>query len=94
MQETIRARVDSKLKKQFEFTAKKHGQNVNQLLRSFMTDYVDKDKKQQTRHEETLQALESIAAGRCIAGDEVFAWLDTWGTDPASSVLRDAPKCK
>ncbi len=94
MQETIRARVDSQLKEQFEVAAKSHGQNASQLLRDFMADYVRRHNAQQIRREETLQAIESIEAGRFVAGDEVFAWMDTWGTDSAPAILKGAPECK
>jgi predicted transcriptional regulator len=94
MQETIRARVDSQLKEQFEFAAKSHGQNGSQLLRDFMADYVRRHKEQQIRREETLQAIESIEAGRHVAGDDVFAWMDTWGTDSTHGIMKGAPECK
>lgn len=90
MQETIRARVETHLKEQFENAAKSRGLNASQLLRDFMADYVHKHAEQQRRHEETLQAIESIEAGRFIAGEAVFTWLETWGSDTPS----DAPQCK
>ena len=33
------------------------------------------------RHEETLEALEDIESGRVVGGDEVMAWLASWGKD-------------
>jgi len=90
MQETIRARVDTHLKEQFESAAQSRGQNTSQLLRDFMADYVHRHEEQQRRREETLQAIESVEAGRFVAGEDVFAWLETWGAETPA----DAPQCK
>ncbi|NDV26660.1 CopG family ribbon-helix-helix protein [Desulfovibrio sp. JC010] len=90
MQETIRARVESDLKEKFELAAKDRGQSSSHLLREFMADFVRKHEETKKRDAETMLALESIEAGRFIEGDEVFDWLDSWGTDN----VKEAPKCE
>lgn len=90
MQETIRARVDTALKNKFEDIAKREGKNSSHLLREFMAEFVARHEEQVKRHEETLLAVESIEAGRYIEGDEVFAWMDSWGTEAET----DVPECK
>ena len=90
MQETIRARVDADLKEKFEMAAKDRGQSSSHLLREFMTNFVSSHEEQEKRRAETLSAIESIEAGRFIEGEEVFAWMDTWGTED----VTDVPKCK
>ena len=90
MQETVRARVDAALKEQFEVAAKARGQSASWLLREFMADFVRRHEEEKARRAETLLAIESVEAGRFIEGDEVFAWLDTWGTDHET----DAPTCE
>nr|WP_321512944.1 hypothetical protein [uncultured Pseudodesulfovibrio sp.] len=90
MQETIRARVDVALKDKFEAIAQKRGQSSSHLLREFMVDFVTKHEAQEQRREETLLAIESIEAGRFVEGDDVFAWMDSWGTEAET----DAPECK
>jgi predicted transcriptional regulator len=90
MQETIRARVDTALKDKFEAIAKSQGKNSSHLLREFMVDFINKHEERETRLAETLLAIESIEAGRYVEGDEVFAWLDSWGSEAET----DAPECR
>ncbi|WP_022660392.1 CopG family ribbon-helix-helix protein [Paucidesulfovibrio longus] len=89
MQETIRARVDTALKNKFEAIAKSQGKNSSHLLREFMVDFINRHEEREKRRTETLLAIESIEAGRYIDGEEVFAWLDSWGSETES----DAPEC-
>lgn len=49
---------------------------------------------QQVRREETLQAIEGIEAGRHIAGDDVSAWMDTWGASSTPAIMKSTPECK
>lgn len=90
MQGIIRARVDATIKDKFEAIAKSQGKNSSHLLREFMVDFIDKHEEQAKRHTETLLAIESIEAGRFVEGDEVFAWLDSWGSEAET----DAPECR
>ncbi|MGE4469325.1 MAG: CopG family ribbon-helix-helix protein [Desulfovibrio sp.] len=90
MQETIRARVDAALKEKFETAAKSRGQSSSHVLREFMMDFVKRHEEQEKRDAETLLAVESIEAGRFVEGEEVFAWMDSWGTEHE----LDVPKCK
>ncbi|WP_320007385.1 ribbon-helix-helix protein, CopG family [Maridesulfovibrio sp.] len=90
MQETIRARVEADLKERFELAAKDQGQSSSYLLREFMSDFVRKHEENKKRDAETLLAIESIEAGRFVEGDDVFDWLNSWGTDN----VKDAPTCE
>jgi predicted transcriptional regulator len=90
MQETIRARVDTALKDKFEAIAKSQGKNSSHLLREFMVDFINKHEEREKRRAETLLAIESIEAGRYVEGNEVFAWLESWGSEAET----DAPECR
>lgn len=90
MQETIRARVDAALKAEFEDAAKSRGQSASHLLRQFMAEFVRRHKEERRRLAETVLAMESVEAGRFMEGAEVFAWMDSWGTDSET----DAPECE
>jgi predicted transcriptional regulator len=90
MQEIIRARVDAALKDKFEAIAKSRGKSSSLLLREFMVEFVSSHEEQERRRAETLLAIESIEAGRFVDGDEVFAWMDSWGTGAET----DMPECK
>ena len=37
--------------------------------------------EEETRWQETLQALESVHQGKVVDGDTVHEWLKSWGTE-------------
>jgi predicted transcriptional regulator len=50
---------------------------INEALREF----IERKEQEQVRWEETLAAMESVAKGDVVAGEEVHAWLRSWGSD-------------
>jgi predicted transcriptional regulator len=57
---------------------------INQALREF----ISRESVEDERWRETLSALESLTAGRVVEGEDVHAWLRSWGTPDE----LDAPK--
>lgn len=49
---------------------------INQALREFF----ERKALEQTRWQETLQAIESVAQGKVVSGDAVHTWLQSWGS--------------
>lgn len=49
---------------------------INQALREFL----ERQEQEQTRWQETLQAMESVAQGKVASGEAVHAWLRSWGS--------------
>ena len=58
------------------------------IINQALTDYVAKQKLEQTRWNQTLEAMESAAQGKVKEADEVHTWLESWGTDHE----QEAPK--
>lgn len=79
--EVIRARVPAELKLAFESLAANYGLSASHVLRNLMGQYVDQERELARRREETLEALEDIEAGRVVDGNDVMAWLASWGKD-------------
>ena len=77
----VRARIPQELKKDFEEVAAAHDMSLSHVMRMLMVQYVDQEKKIVLRHEQTLEALEDIEAGRVVDGEEVMNWLSSWGTE-------------
>lgn len=50
---------------------------INQALR----EYIARAAADQSRWQETLAAMESVARGEVLQGEAVHAWLQSWGTD-------------
>ncbi len=77
----IRTRVPEDLKQDFEAAASVRGWNLSQTIRQLMQQSVLQEKELIRRREESLEALEDIAAGRVVEGEKVMNWLADWGTD-------------
>lgn len=58
------------------------------IINQALTDYVAKQKLEQTRWNQTLEAMESAAQGKVMEAGEVHTWLESWGTDHE----QEAPK--
>ncbi len=48
---------------------------INQALR----EYISRESLGEERWKETLGALESLKAGKVVEGEDVHAWLRSWG---------------
>ena len=49
---------------------------INQALKEF----VERQSREQIRWQETLSAMQSVAHGKLISGEDVHKWLNSWGT--------------
>lgn len=51
------------------------------VAQSRPSDDLEREDLRQRRAEETREALAELDAGNLVDGDEVLAWIDTWGSD-------------
>lgn len=59
-------------------------------MREAITQYVEREEKRQSLHQEALAAWQEVQdTGLHVTGDEVTAWLDSWGIDNE----LPAPEC-
>ena len=49
---------------------------INQAIR----EYLERQQLEQTRWQETLEAMDSVAQGKVVSGEAVHAWLRSWGS--------------
>ena len=50
------------------------------VINTALREYLAHRSLEQQRWQDTLSALEDIRAGRVVDGDQVHAWLKSWGT--------------
>mgnify|MGYP005817008917 CR=1 FL=1 len=50
------------------------------LINEAIVQFIHSQEQAQTRWQETLQAMESVARGEVVSGEAVHAWLRSWGT--------------
>ncbi len=59
-------------------------------MREAIAQYVEREEKRHALHQDALAAWAEIEqTGMHSSGDEVVAWLDSWGTDQE----QPAPEC-
>lgn len=51
------------------------------LINQAVKEFIERSHSEQQRWQQTLQAMESVAQGRMVAGEAVHAWLKSWGTE-------------
>lgn len=73
-------RLSDDLDKPLESLAKKLDRSKNYLINQAIKEFLLKQSLEDSRWNETLEALESIKAGKSLDESDVNAWLNSWGT--------------
>ena len=74
-------RMPDELLNRLENAAEKLRRSKSWIIKDAVEEYLVREELKQRRNQETLESWEDHKAGRVIDGDEVAAWLDSWGTD-------------
>ena len=72
-------RLPEELSKELDRLAEETQSSRSNLINQAVKDYVVRAHTDAERWQETLAALESVKAGRLAQGEEVDAWLASWG---------------
>lgn len=73
-------RLQPEVESGLEVMADKLQRSKNWLVNQAIREFVARQETEQTRWAETLAAMESVAQGKVVAGEDVHAWLASWGT--------------
>lgn len=68
-----------------EQLAKKLDRSKNYLVNQAIKEFVLRQSMEEVRWSDTVEALESVKAGRLIESREVTGWLESWGGDSPKS---------
>ncbi len=68
-----------------EQLAKKLDRSKNYLVNQAIKEFVLRQSMEELRWSDTVEALESVKAGRLIESVEVTQWLKSWGSDSPKS---------
>ena len=74
-------RIKDDLNESLKKLAEKKQRSKSWLINEAVAEYLVKDKVNSQKWQDTLEGLESIRKGDVIDGEEVFAWMRSWGTD-------------
>lgn len=74
-------RMPDELLVRLERTAEKLRRSKGWIIKDAVEEYLAREELKQRRNQETQESWEDYKAGRVIDGDDMMAWLDSWGTD-------------
>ncbi|TDY03825.1 CopG family ribbon-helix-helix protein [Thiohalophilus thiocyanatoxydans] len=78
-------RIADEVEKPLEALSKRLDRSKNYLINQAIKEFLARQSLEDSRWQETLEALESIKAGHSIAEEDVNAWLNSWGTNQGKS---------
>lgn len=72
-------RMPDDLMRRLDAAAERLRRSKGWLINDAVREYLEREDKRLRRLEETKEALAELDAGELVGGDEVLAWLDSWG---------------
>ena len=74
-------RLQSEIETPLKELAIKLDRSKNYLINQAIKEFIARNKLDEQRWNETLDAIESVKSGQLIDGQSVDNWLDSWGTE-------------
>ncbi len=74
-------RLQEDLENLLEKASTRLHRSKNWLINQALREYLERDRLEQQRWQETMDALKSASTGKVVSSDEVHAWLASWGKD-------------
>ena len=73
-------RLQPEVESGLETMADKLHRSKNWLVNQAIREFVARQEQEQSRWSETLTAMGSVAQGKVVTGQAVYAWLESWGS--------------
>ncbi|TVQ83897.1 MAG: ribbon-helix-helix protein, CopG family [Chromatiaceae bacterium] len=74
-------RMPDDLLQRLDNTATRLRRSKGWIINDAVREYLERDELRQRRDQETREALAELDAGQVVDGDEVLAWIDSWGSE-------------
>ena len=81
-------RIPGDVEKPLESLSKKLDRSKSYLINQAIKEFIARQSLDDSRWQDTLEALESIKAGKSIDEEDVNAWLNSWGTNDCKSIPK------
>lgn len=78
-------RLSEDVEAPLERLAKKLDRSKNYLVNQAIREFVLRQAMEEIRWSDTVEALESVKAGRLVESENVAEWLKSWGSDSPKS---------
>jgi predicted transcriptional regulator len=83
-------KLDDELKRRVQHLAEARRRSSHWIMREAIAQYVEREEARESFKQKALASWTAYKeTGRHLTGEEVRAWLNTWGTDDE----RAAPEC-
>jgi len=73
-------RLQPNIEENLNTVASKLQRSKSWIINQALGEFLERQNQEQSRWQETLQAMESVAQGRVVSGEAVHAWLENWGS--------------
>ncbi len=73
-------RLNAEVEKPLEKLSIKLDRSKNYIINQAVKEFLARQAMEDSRWEDTLQALDSVKSGKSINGTEVEEWLQSWGS--------------
>ena len=83
-------RIKDELNESLKELAEKKQRSKSWIINEAVAEYIVKDNAESQKWIETLEGFDDIKNGRIVDGEEVLAWIESWGTENE----LDMPKVK
>ncbi|WP_019894710.1 CopG family ribbon-helix-helix protein [Hydrogenovibrio halophilus] len=74
-------RLQAEVEQHLDAMANKLHRSKNWIINQALNEYIEKQQQEHVRWQQTLEAMESAAAGKVVEASEVHEWLKSWGTE-------------
>ena len=78
-------RIADDVDKPLEALSKKLDRSKSYIINQAIKEFLARQSLADSRWQDTLEALESIKAGKSVDEEDVNAWLNSWGTNDRKS---------
>ena len=73
-------RLNNEVEGPLEILSNKLDRSKNYLINQAIKEFIARQIMEESRWSDTLQALDSVKAGKSINASEVESWLQSWGS--------------
>lgn len=88
----IAIKIDQDTRERVKRLAEARHRTSHWLMREAIRQYVEREEKRETFRQDAINAWQEYQeTGLHVTGDEVIAWLDTWGEE--NEKAAPAPVC-
>lgn len=74
-------RLKDELQVQLEQAAERLDRPKSWIINEAVASWLEQEESRARMYRETLEGLADVEAGRVVDGEEVLAWIQSWGTE-------------